>query len=99
MSLLPVESSPEPAPHNDEKAAPPPAFRFLIRLAKRLGWAVLTLTGTVLLTFIIMFSIPADPARVIAGAKADPQTIAAIRHQLGLDLPWWRQLGKYFWDL
>lgn len=34
---------------------------------------------------------PGDPAHVIAGPKASPETIAAIRHSLGLDKPVWRQ--------
>jgi len=39
--------------------------------------------------------IPADPAVTMAGAKADPQTLATIRHELGLDLPVYLQYARY----
>jgi peptide/nickel transport system permease protein len=43
--------------------------------------------------------VPADPAVSIAGPKADPQTLAAIRTDLGLDDPLPLQLGRYVWQL
>ena len=39
--------------------------------------------------------IPADPAVAVAGAKADPQTLAAIRAELGLDQPLYVQYARY----
>ncbi len=41
------------------------------------------------------FVVPADPAVAIAGAKADPQTLATIRHELGLDQPLYAQYARY----
>ena len=38
-------------------------------------------------TFMIIHLIPGDPARVLLGESATPQTVAALRHQLGLDQP------------
>jgi peptide/nickel transport system permease protein len=38
-------------------------------------------------TFMIIHLIPGDPARVLLGESATPQTVAALRHQLGLDKP------------
>jgi len=72
---------------------------FVKRLLKRLGWAIVTLFGTVTITFILLHSAPVDPARMIAGAKADPQTIAHIRHQFGLDRPAYQQFGFYCWKM
>ena len=43
--------------------------------------------------------VPADPAVSIAGPKADPETLAAIRKDLGLDDPVLVQFGRYLWQL
>ena len=51
-------------------------FAYVIR---RIVFGVAVLLGTSLITFAIAFVIPADPAVAVAGAKADPATLAAIR--------------------
>jgi peptide/nickel transport system permease protein len=43
--------------------------------------------------------VPADPAVSIAGPKADPETLARIRQDLGLDEPVAVQYGRYLWQL
>ncbi len=53
------------------------------------------LIGTTLITFLIAFVIPADPAVSMAGAKADPRTLATIRRELGLDQPLYIQYARY----
>ena len=53
------------------------------------------LVGTTLITFLIAFVIPADPAVSMAGAKADPRTLATIRRELGLDQPLYIQYARY----
>ncbi len=42
-----------------------------------------------LVVFIVLQILPGDPALVILGPDAQPDTLAALRHQLGLDLPVW----------
>jgi peptide/nickel transport system permease protein len=64
-------------------------------LAKRLGWAVLTLLGVTLLTFVVVYRIPADPAVVLAGPTASAEDVANIRQQMGLDRPLWAQYGDF----
>ena len=54
-------------------------------LAKRLGQAVLILLGISIITFLLMYLIPADPARMIAGRNAPADTVESIRRELGLD--------------
>jgi peptide/nickel transport system permease protein len=73
------------------------AFRvtMLGYIARRLGFGILVLLGTSIITFVIAFVVPADPAATIAGAKADPQTLAMIRTQLGLDQPIYIQYARY----
>jgi len=67
----------------------------LAYLARRIVFGAAVLLGTTIITFAIAFVIPADPAVTMAGAKADPQTLATIRHQLGLDQPVYVQYSRY----
>ena len=64
-------------------------------LVGRLAWAAVILLGTTWITFAIAFLVPGDPARVVAGPRADAQTLAAVRRELGLDLPVTVQYGRY----
>jgi len=68
-------------------------------LAKRLGQALLILLGVTVITYVLLYLVPADPARQIAGRSATAATVASIREQLGLDLPLWQQYGRYLWSL
>jgi len=68
-------------------------------LAGRLAWAVVILLGTTFITFAIVFVVPGDPARVVAGPRADAATLATIRHELGLDRSLPVQFGTYLWRL
>jgi peptide/nickel transport system permease protein len=67
----------------------------LAYLVRRIIFGVFVLLGTSLITFAIAFMVPADPAVAMAGAKADPHTLATIRHQLHLDQPLYVQYGDY----
>ena len=71
-------------------------FRFL---AGRLLQSVFILLGVTIITFGLLFLIPADPARMIAGRSATPQTVQSIRHQLGLDQPIPVQYARYLSNL
>jgi peptide/nickel transport system permease protein len=64
-------------------------------IVQRLGWTLLILLGVTFLTFLIAFVVPADPARTVAGPKADPQTLATVRSELGLDQPLPVQYVRY----
>jgi peptide/nickel transport system permease protein len=58
--------------------------RFLVRRLL-FGAVVLWLVSTAV--FVLFFVAPHDPARLIAGRLASAQTLASVRHQLGLDQP------------
>jgi len=61
-----------------------PAF-----LARRLGQGVIVLIGVSIVTFLLLYVIPNDPASLIAGRAANADTIARINAQLGLNKPLW----------
>jgi peptide/nickel transport system permease protein len=64
-------------------------------LLRRVLRALSTLLGTTLILFVLVRVLPADPAVSIAGPKADPETLAAIRKDLGLDQPVVVQYARY----
>jgi peptide/nickel transport system permease protein len=49
------------------------------------------LFGISVLVFVMVRSIPGDPARILLGVRSTPQAIARIRAQYGLDEPLWLQ--------
>lgn len=59
-------------------------------ILRRLFYSLLVVVGVMSIVFFIMNLLP-DPARMIQGQRADLATQAAIRHELGLDLPAWQQ--------
>lgn len=67
----------------------------LAYLIRRLWQMVPTLLGVVLLVFVLFKFFGSDPAVLLAGQNATQAQIAAIRQQLGLDQPWWYQLGIF----
>jgi peptide/nickel transport system permease protein len=62
---------------------------------RRLIQLVIVLIGVTIITFVIMFTIPGDPAQQLAGKNATPERIATIRAQLGLDQPVYVQYYKF----
>ncbi|TPM04073.1 ABC transporter permease [Mesorhizobium sp. B2-3-10] len=64
-------------------------------LGRRLIQSLLILLGVSLITFALLYLLPADPVRQIAGRSATPQTVENIRQQLGLDQPFVVQYWHY----
>ena len=68
-------------------------------LLKRLLHLVLVFFGVSVVTFCISHVIPGDPARMLVGPHASPETLAAARASLGLDQPIWTQYIQYMTGL
>jgi peptide/nickel transport system permease protein len=64
-------------------------------LLRRLIQSALILIGVSFITFFLLYVLPADPVRQIAGRSATPQTVENIRQQLGLDQPFVVQYWRY----
>ena len=56
-------------------------------IVKRILLFIPTLLGITLITFILMQALPGDPVQGMAGDRANPETIARIRAELGQDRP------------
>jgi peptide/nickel transport system permease protein len=67
---------------------------------KRLAWLVALLFIVSFITFIVFYLFPtADPAQLRAGRQPTPELVETIRHQLGLDQPWYDQYWRYMKEL
>src|SRR4029077_8126112 len=64
-------------------------------IARRTLQALPVLVGISIITFVLIYYLPADPARMYAGPSATVETVARIRHELGLDRPVWEQYIVY----
>ena len=64
-------------------------------ISKRIIYLIPVLIGIVFLVFTIMYFSPGDPAKLILGDRAPEEQVAALRHELGLDLPYYQQLFNY----
>lgn len=68
-------------------------------ILRRLLLAVVTLIGVSWLIFAIMWMIPGDVAVSILGDGANPERVAALRQQMGLNDPWYVQYGRWARDI
>ena len=59
----------------------------LVYLFKRVLLFIPTLLGITLITFLLMQALPGDPVQGMAGERANPETLARIRTELGSDRP------------
>ncbi|CCC96724.1 exported protein of unknown function [Azospirillum baldaniorum] len=57
-------------------------------LVRRLLTLALTAWLATLVVFAVLEAIPGDPALVMLGTSAQPEAVAALRAQMGLDRPW-----------
>jgi peptide/nickel transport system permease protein len=67
-------------------------FQYLIR---RLLWAGVLFLAVTMVTYVIFFLVPANPARLAAGKIADPERVEEVEKFLGLDEPVYMQYGRF----
>lgn len=56
-------------------------------IGRRLMWLVVVLLGISVVAFALVYVLPGDPARVIAGPRANKEAVEALRVKWGLDQP------------
>jgi peptide/nickel transport system permease protein len=68
----------------------------VVYIIRRLLWAVVVLLAVTLITFFIFYKLPpGDPALRFVGKQPTAESIALVRHNLGLDQPFYVQYGKF----
>ena len=65
----------------------------------RLLHLVPVLIGITVVSFLLVKLAPGDPVRLMMGDRASEEAVAAVRTQLGFDLPLWRQFLLYVGNL
>ena len=74
-------------------------FQFIVR---RLLWAVVLFVAVTIVTYVIFFVTPSDPARLAAGQGATPADVQRVAERLHLDEPIYQQYGRFLkqlvWD-
>lgn len=64
-------------------------------IAKRLLQTIFVLFGISLITFVLLQVVPGDPVALMLDKRADAETIARVKHELGLDLPYYIQYFNF----
>lgn len=72
-------------------------FVFLLRRIAFSALVLLVISAAVFFLFFV--ASPGDTARLFAGRNATPETVALVRHRLGLDLPTYVQYGRFLRNL
>ncbi|MDL2400140.1 ABC transporter permease [Rhizobium mayense] len=67
----------------------------IVLLTRRIMGLILTLIAVSLLVFAVMALLPGDPAAITLGTSATPETLAALRHDMGLDQPLVIRYGQW----
>src|SRR5256886_2074146 len=71
----------------------------LTMIGKRLMFAIPSLIGVVIVTFLLTRALPGDPAAYFAGPAATKEAVEQIRKKLGFDKPLIEQFFRYTADL
>ena len=69
------------------------------RIARQLAGLILSLLAVSFVIFAVMAAVPGDPAEIMLGTSAAPDTLAALRHQLGLDQPFLMRYADWLFGL
>jgi peptide/nickel transport system permease protein len=64
-------------------------------LARRMLWAVVLFIAVTLVTYVLFFLIPNDPAKLVAGKAATPADVKRAAQFLGTDKPIYVQYAKF----
>ena len=68
-------------------------------IGRRLLILIPILLAVIVIIFTINFCTPGSPAISILGGSATPEKLAEVEHEMGLDRPYFVQLGEYLWNI
>ena len=68
-------------------------------LIKKLITLLILLFLVSIAVYSVLFVLPGDPAQIILGINATPETLAKLRAELGLDKSFWVQYMDWMADL
>ena len=62
---------------------------------RRLLLFIPVILGVIFIVFSLLALTPGDPAKMVLGQGATPETVEAMRHQMGLDQPFLARFLNY----
>ena len=68
-------------------------------MIRRILWAIVLFIAVTVVTYVIFYVTPADPARLAAGQGATPEDVQRVAERLHLDEPVYQQYGRFLWQL
>ncbi len=71
----------------------------LTYLVRRLLWALFLFFAVTIVTYVIFYVTPSDPARLAAGQGASPDQVQKVADELHLNDPLWKQYGLFLKQL
>ena len=72
---------------------------FFKYLFSKLAYGFIVLAGVIVIIFFLFTVLPGDPAQMTLGQRSDVQSLEAVRKDLGLDQPIYKQFLFYIKDL
>ena len=66
---------------------------------KRLLYLIPVVIGATLIVFLLLQLSAGDPARILLGTEATPETVESLREEMGLNDPILVQYGRYMINL
>ena len=66
---------------------------------RRIGIGIVLLWVVSVLIFALTQVLPGDAAQIRLGQQATPESLAALRKELGLDVPWYVQYFRWMGNL
>ena len=70
-----------------------------MQVTTRLGILLLSLWAASVLVFAVVNVLPGDPATVVLGTNATPESLRLLREQMGLDRPGWERYLAWIWGI
>ncbi|RJQ80410.1 ABC transporter permease [Pseudonocardiaceae bacterium YIM PH 21723] len=74
-------------------------MRLLRFAAVRLAGMLLVLLVVTLISYLVFFLLPADPARLACGRPCSPEGLANARLFMGVDVPWYQQFWNFLYGI
>lgn len=68
-------------------------------LVRRILWALFLFLAATIITYLIFFVIPADPAALACGKACNAADVRRVAKAMHLDEPVWRQYIRFLWNL
>jgi peptide/nickel transport system permease protein len=71
----------------------------ILYIIKRILLVIPVLLGISIIIFTMLYFTPGDPVRIMLGPESTPEQMDQLRHEFGLDQPYWTRFSNYIRDI